>query len=221
MCAKSLADVMPRVNVLWSSGVTWHGAKAEAYHFEDVVTPHFQTADHCVLIHLSTPALIELEADGQRDTRTRVRGDLAILPGTAVCRVRSHEPHETLVLTVSQERVAQTALEAGSGIPYQLIARPYHRDTPVEHICWALEAEAQCYCVSGPLYGESLAVALCVHLLRQGSAEPPATARKASITPRTLRRVVDYIKSNLDGPLPLSSLATISGLSQYRFRSSL
>jgi AraC family transcriptional regulator len=37
------------------------------------------------------------------------------------------------------------------------------------------------------------------------------------MAPRALRQVTDYIESNLDSPLRMTSLAEISGLSQYRF----
>lgn len=217
ICVQSLTDVSPYLNVLWSSGTVWHGIKADAYHIEQVETAHFQTADHSILVHLSTPALVELNTDGRWDTRKRVPGDLSILPATAVRQVRSHEPHDMLVLTVSQELIAQTALEAGDGTPFELIACPYYRDARLEHICLALKAEAECDYISGPLYGESLASALCAHLLRQSFAKQSTTVKKGGMAPRTLRLVIDYINSNLDRPLRMPSLATISGLSQYRF----
>jgi AraC family transcriptional regulator len=216
ICVHSPREVIPNLNVLWTSGTTWHGIRAETYHLEEVDTPQFQRVDHSVVIHLSIPAVVELKTDGQCDTRKRVPGDLAVLPAAAVRQVRSRDPHEVLVVTVSQEVVAQTALEAG-GTPIELIPRPYHRDAQLEHICWALKAEAECNYVSGPLYGESLALAVCVHLLRQRYGKDSSLARKGGIAPRTLRRVIDYIESNLDSPLRMASLAEISGLSQYRF----
>jgi AraC family transcriptional regulator len=217
ICVHSPRDVIPNLNVLWSSGTTWHGIRAEAYRVEKVETPEFQTIDHSVVIHLSIPALVELKTDSRSDTRKRVPGDLAILPAAAVRQARSRDPHEVLVVTVSQDVVAQTALEAGDGTPIELIPRAYHRDAQLEHICWALKAEAECNYVSGPLYGESLALAVCVHLLRQRYGRDSSLAKKGGIAPRTLRRVIDYIESNLDSPLRMASLAEISGLSQYRF----
>jgi AraC family transcriptional regulator len=217
LCVHNPRDVIPNLDVLWSSGSTWHGVKAEAYHVKEVETPQFQRVDHSVVIHLSTPALVELKIDGQSDTRRRVPGDLAILPATAVRQVRSRDPHEVLVVTVSREVIAQTGLEAAGGIPIELIPRAYDRDAQLEHICWALKAEAECNYVSGPLYGESLALAVCVHLLRQRFGKDSFTARKGGIAPRALRRVIDYIDSNLDSPLRMASLAEISGLSQHRF----
>jgi len=217
VCVHGPRDVIPNPNVLWSSGTTWHGIRAEAYRVEKIETPEFQTVDHSVVLHLSIPALVELKTDGRWDTRKRVPGDLAILPASTVRQARSRDPHEVLVVTVSQDVVAQTALETGDGTPVELIPRPYHRDAQLEHICWALKAEAESKYVSGPLYGESLGLALCVHLLRQRFGKDSCVARKGGIAPRALHRVIDYIESNLDSPLRMASLAEISGLSQYRF----
>jgi AraC family transcriptional regulator len=122
-----------------------------------------------------------------------------------------------LVVTVSQEVVAQTALAAGDGTRFELIPYAYYRNKQLEHICWALKAETECDFVSGPLYGESLALAVCVHILRQRFAEQSTSQKNGGIAPRTLRQVIDYIESNLDSPLRMASLAEISGLSQYRF----
>jgi AraC family transcriptional regulator len=217
ICVRTAREVIPNLAVLWSSGSTWHGIKAEGCHLEGAETPQFRTVDHQVLMHLSKPALVELKAAGQCDTRERVSGDLSILPAASVCQVRARDPHELLLVSVSQDLVVQTALEAGDGMPCELIPRVYHRDAQLEHICWALKAEAECNCVLGRLYGESLALALCAHLLRHPFANNSAMAKKGGMAPRMLRRVIDYIESNLDGSIRMASLAEISGLSQYRF----
>lgn len=217
ICAHSPRDVIPNAHVLWSSGSTWHGIRAESYHIEEVETGQFRMADHSLAMHLSNTALIEVTVDGQRDTRRRFPGDFSILPASAVRQFRSRDPHEVLFVTLPQEVVAQTALEAGDGTPFDLAPRAYLRDAQIEHICRALKAEGESDYVSGPLYGESLALALCVHLLRQGFAERPSATKKGGIAPRALRQVIEHIESNLDTPLRMTSLADISGLSQYRF----
>ena len=217
ICAENPRDVVPDLNVLWSSGTVWHGIRAELCRIVTVETPRFRTVDHSLVVHLSNPAHVELKTDGHCDTRQRVAGDLAILPATAVRQVRSSDPHEVLVVAVSQEIVVQTALDAGDGTPFELIARPYYRDARLEHICWALKAEAESDYASGPLYGESLALAVCAHLLRQRFGKDSLAAKKGGMAPRTLRRVLDYIESNLDSPVRMADLAELSGLSQYRF----
>jgi len=217
ICSQNPRDVVPNLNVLWSSGAVWHGIRADLCQIEAIETPRFRTVDHSLVVHLSNPARVELKTDGHCDSRQRVQGDLAILPATAVRQVRSGDPHEVLVVAVSQELVVQTALDAGDGTPFELIPRPYYRDARLEHICWALKAEAESGYASSPLYGESLALAVCVHLLRQRMGKDSLAMKKGGMAPRTLRRVLDYIESNLDSPLRMADLAELSGLSQYRF----
>jgi AraC family transcriptional regulator len=217
ICVQSPRDVIPDLNVLWSSGTTWHGVTAEAYRFEDIETAEFQTVDHTLVLHLSSPALIELKVDGRCDTRTRVRGDLSIFPAAAVRQVRSAEPHEVLVVTVSQQVLAHSGFALRDATPFELPPRVFQRDAQLEHICWALKAEAESNYVSGSLYGESLALAVGAHLLRQHSASDSPSRHRGGIAPRVMRRVIDYIESNLDCPLRMASLAEIAGLSQYRF----
>lgn len=213
----SQRHVIPALNVLWSSGTAWSGITAEAYHFEHVQTPEFQTVDHNLMLHLSSPALIELKAGGEYDTRTREPGDLSLFPAATAWQVRSREPHQVLIVAISQQVMAQAGFEMGHTPPFLLLLRSYLRDAQLEHICYALKAEAESNCVSGPLYGESLALALAAHLLRQYSANDSSSSQRGGIAPQALRRVIDYIESNLDAPLRLASLAEIAGLSPYRF----
>lgn len=209
--------VIPEAEVLWSSGLAWSGVTAEAYHFESRKTPEFQTVDHTLMLHLSTPALIELSTDGRCDTRQRVPGDLSIIPEAAVCQVRSREPHDVFVVTISQQLMAQCGIELRRQRPPKLLLHAYVRDAQLEYLCRALKAEAESNYLSGYLYGESLGMAMAAHLLRQYSAHDSSSDQRGGMAPQTLRRVIDYIEANLESPLRLVSLAEVAGLSQYRF----
>ncbi len=211
------SDVIAGTNVVWTSGAAWHNVIAEAYSFEHIDTPEFQTIDHSVVLHLSAPAFIELKTDGQGDTRQRAPGDLSIFPAATVCQVRSREAHEVLVVNLPQQLVAQSGLELGLREPFRPQLCAYLRDAQLEHICRALKAEAESGYLSGSLYGDSLAMAFSVHLLRQYSGASLPLVCKGGIAPQALRRVIDHIESNLDSPLRMASLAGIAGLSQYRF----
>jgi AraC family transcriptional regulator len=190
---------------------------AEVYSYGELETPEFQTVEHTIVLHLSDPALVEITTNGEIDSRTRVSGDLSIVRAATVCQVRSREPHDVLVVAISEQLMAQSGFEVSGGPPFEPALRPYVRDAQVEHICRALKAEAESNYVSGPLYGESVGMALAAHLVRQYSANVGSTGQRGGLAPQALRRVVDYIESNLDTPLRLASLAEVAGLSQYRF----
>jgi AraC family transcriptional regulator len=211
------ADIVPARNVLWSSGTAWQGVTAEAYRFPDLDTPEFQTLDHNLVVHMSCPARISLKANDKFDSRIRVIGDLSIFPAGTVCQVRSSEPHEVMVVSISQQLVARAGFDMGRMPPFEPVLSPYLRDPHIEHICWALRAEAESRYGSGTLYGESLGVALATRLLGGHSTKNPSSGQRGGMAPRVLRRVIDYIDSNLGSSLSLSCLADIAGLSAYRF----
>jgi len=68
----------------------------------------------------------------------------------------------------------------------------------------------------GRPYLEGLAAMLTVHLLRVSSERSPIP-HKGGLAPRQIRRVLDYIESNLTDELGLVELAAIAGLSPHHF----
>ena len=167
--------------------------------------PNFQTVNHSLVLHLTMRAFIELRTDGRCDNRARVRGDLSIIPAATVCQVRSREPHEVLVVSLSQEVMAYSELRDYP--PPTLALRPYLRDGRLEHICRALELEAASNYVSGPLFGESLAIALGACLLSRHAVGNTAPNASGGMAPQVLHRVIDFMESNLESPLLIDSLA--------------
>ncbi len=204
-------------DILWSSGSAWRSVLAQLYRFEHGEIPEFQILDHSVVLHLSSPALIELRVDGQYDSRERTAGDLSIFPAATVCRVWSRDAHDVLVVTVRQQVMAQSGFELRHLGPLKPTLFAHLRDAQLEYICRALKAEAESNYVSGPLYGDSLAMAMSAHLLSQYSAGDVSSGFRGGMAPQALRRVIGHIESNLGSPLRIASLAEVAGLSQYRF----
>ena len=70
----------------------------------------------------------------------------------------------------------------------------------------------------GRLYLEGLASCLTVHLLRDyGSAERSPIPHRGGLSPRHMRRVLEYIDAHLTDDLGLVELAAIAGLSPHHF----
>lgn len=209
-------DVIADRLVLWSSGAAWSGVTAEAYEFGIMEFPEFQVVNHNVVLHLSNPALIELTIDGEWDSRTRLPGDLALFPAGTVCQATSRNPHQLLVVSLSQQVMNNSGLEVNDTTGSSLFPLRYTVDPQIEHICRALKAEAESSFLSGSLYGESLGLALARRFLGQYSASN-LSLQRGGLAPRKLRRVIEYIHAELDSPLRMSELAEIAGLSQFRF----
>ncbi len=204
-------DVISDNHVLWSSGDKWQGITVEVYEHQVIETAEFRTVHHNIVLYLSDPARIELKADGIRDDRRRVSGDLSFFPAGTVCHVGSREAHQVLVASVTQQLMNHL------GPPLELAPQTFLKDSRIEHICRALKAEAESSFSCGPLYGESLGLALagCLH-----GDTAHASSRShliGGLAPQAYKRVVDFIDSDLAGPLHLQSLAELAGLSQFRF----
>jgi AraC family transcriptional regulator len=81
-----------------------------------------------------------------------------------------------------------------------------------------LEAEIKTGCQAGRLYGESLSLALAAYVSgRYAVAETKIQPPKAGLSPRQLKRVLDYIHIHLQRDLGLGELAGIAPLSPHRF----
>jgi len=210
--------VIPDPAVLWSSGANWRSVVAEAYQVENLDTPEFQAPEnHNVVLHLRRRAYVEQRVSNLFDSRVRVPGDLAIYPAGTPRQIKAPEPHAALVVSLSRKMWLQSAFDLHMQDPQLLRPWLYLRDSQIEHICRAFKAEAESGYISGPLYGDWLALAMAARLARLDSPADRQNAMRGGLAPRTLARVTDYIRANLSKPLNMDSLAKTCGLSQYRF----
>lgn len=85
----------------------------------------------------------------------------------------------------------------------------------------ALRAELRAGCPSGQLYGEALATALAVLLLRHCAIVPAARVddhpRGGGLPAARLRRVLDHVEAHLSEDNSLRGLAALAGLSPRHF----
>lgn len=99
-----------------------------------------------------------------------------------------------------------------------LVERVTAHDPLLHQLGLALLAELETGGLAGRLYVEALTQTLVIHLLRNHAAIPqnPAPA-KGGLAPGVLRRVVEYINSNLAHDLTLAEIAKEANLSPYHF----
>jgi AraC family transcriptional regulator len=92
------------------------------------------------------------------------------------------------------------------------------QDQQIRALGSLLEAEAKAGCPTGRIYGESLGVALAAHVLRRYAVFPPrAVEYKGGLSKYQLRRIVDFMKSNLAEGSGLQQLAEFAGISPFHF----
>ena len=213
-----LLSVASDDNVLWSSGKTnWGGLLAEQHTHNALDTPEFEIPDHTLGVQLSPPAPIEHKIKGSFRKRILPPGTITLLPARTPMQVRTSKRYDVLVLSLSPEMIKQAAFESHLASA-ELLECYEFRDAQVEHIGMALKAEAESGYLSGRLYGESLGMALAIHLLAgYSSVKSDIREHKGGLAPNRLRRVLEYIHENLAEDVRLSALAQVAGLSPHRF----
>jgi AraC family transcriptional regulator len=92
------------------------------------------------------------------------------------------------------------------------------RDRHIKSVMLALHADLEDGSPAGPLYGESLSVALGVYLIRRYSVRMGSHTEYRGGMPRVrLNRVLDYVNQNFARELRLSELAQVAGMSPAYF----
>jgi AraC family transcriptional regulator len=158
-----------------------------------------------IVIHVGRPVWMRCTHGEERHTGLALHGDIDIVPGGAPSSWELREPDRALVLSLPGPM-------AGVESRFRL------RDPQIEHLGWALLAEAEAGGPSGALFVESLAAALTARLRRGCGGGAPSPAARAGLPARTLRRVTEYVEENLAERLTLAQTAALAGLSVSHFK---
>lgn len=139
-------------------------------------------------------------------------GDIDLLPAGSAARWEEDAESASIVLRFPPSLLQRTAEDLGlDGARIGLPSRHQLRDPQIEHLAWALRADREAGRPSGPLYAESLGLALAAHLVARHRALQPASPR--GLSKPQLQRVSEFVEAHLDETLTLSRLADVAGIS--------
>ena len=115
--------------------------------------------------------------------------------------------------------VLSCLLPDGEGKARQAIEPRFALDDPtLVTLVGLIEAEIAAGCPSGPLYAESICLALLARVLSRCAAQPVTCNVPAhTLSRRQLERVNEFIEANLGSTLGLAQLAALVGLSPGHF----
>ena len=175
---------------------------------------------HCIVKGRS---VVRLYQDGDVTNVTYTGGEaLAVFPGEY--HARGDESHQDpcelyalqLNLTESSDFLGLNAAR-GEALCRRLKALP-HRLVRTEANDLALLREAFALFSTGEKQDRDAGVAHLVCFLYRFLALPPVEALLRAPSDERIRRVIEYAAQNITEPLPLSTLAAISGYSLSRFK---
>lgn len=208
---------------LSSRDAIWSGLTTEVHHVaqDGTVRDHVcleSPQDHCLVhIHAGLATVNTLAHGVRRAYRVRAGSTYLLRGDQFVDEVRWQGHVQMTALAIPGEMLA--ALEGhrrestGPGLPaYRLT----HGDAHIEALVGCIRRDLEAGCPGGPMFGESLSLALMQHLMRASFlAETPP--RCAALSPAQRRTVEAAIEAGIGKPLSLASLAREAGLSSAHF----
>jgi AraC family transcriptional regulator len=172
-----------------------------------------------IAIYVGRPVKLDCRHGVKSHSGLALHGDIDIIPEGVPSRWQMKQVDTALVLMVGQRLLAQAAEESGFEDHIEIRSRFRVRDSQIEHLGWALMAEAQQGYPSGCLYMDCMATALAVQLLRNHSSVPRMhSLPERGMARHKLRHVQSYIEENLRCDLSLDMIAAVAGMSKSHLK---
>jgi AraC family transcriptional regulator len=168
-------------------------------------------------VTLSGANVLERCLDGRRERGVVAVGDMTLVPRGVRSSWQPQEGASSVVqLFILPTLWASVAKETGINPERVELRGDFATSDPlVEQLVRALATEATSAWFGGQLYGETLELALALHLLRHYSSLNKQNTKAP--TTANLSYAVDYIEAHLNETLSLEVLAALGGLSPYHF----
>jgi AraC family transcriptional regulator len=212
------APLVPETSTALSRGARWDGLALEALtDVPAVAVPDHEHPTHLLSLLVGAPLAIEWTTGGQTHWAVNEPGTIHLLP-KGTCDRLVWKGRSTRVIVTLEPRLLTSALEETAHLQdLNLETRWQLHDRQLATLILALQADMEDGCPAGRLFGESLGTAIAVYLARRYCDIGTGPIAKGGLPGYRLRRVRDYIASNLDKELSLSDLAGLSGASPHYF----
>jgi AraC family transcriptional regulator len=177
------------------------------------------TSRHWLSMHLGQPVWAACDWDGRRHRGLRHEGDLDLTPAGVAGSWEDESAATFLLMDLSPALVQDAAAAMGlDRNAISLAPQAAVRDVEIERIGFALKAELEAGEPNGRPYVEGLGLALAARLVSRCADGRPAGRPHATLSPRRMRLVTDYVEAHLDQDLSLHHVAAIAGLSVSHFK---
>ncbi|HEY2356293.1 MAG TPA: AraC family transcriptional regulator [Phenylobacterium sp.] len=177
---------------------------------------HAAADAHVLTVHAEGRIPAAFDCGGLKLQRILTPGDIDLLPADTPARLVDEGANGVLILVIPATLVARHADELGRAAD-RLRPLAGLRDPVLSDLAWRIQRRRN---ASPELYDDCLAEELVGRLLRRHDPqlEPPSSWSRGLLSGRRLRRVLDLIEGEIDGPLPISRLADAAGLGPTAFK---
>ena len=202
-----------------SRHVDWNGVSLEA--FQDVPSCTIPDHEHPThFLNLLTAGQIRARWTTEGCTRIADHGPgiLYLLPAGSRDRMSWSGPTSRIVLTIEPRSLAKILDETAHLADVELRPSWTFQDRHIIAILRALHADLEDGSPAGPLYGQSLGVALAHYLIRRYAVRTRREPNYRNGMPAVrLNRVMDFMRQNYSKQTRLMELANLAGMSPHYF----
>ncbi|MFC3692254.1 MULTISPECIES: helix-turn-helix transcriptional regulator [Methylopilaceae] len=137
--------------------------------------------------------------------------------GVEIVEVSRTQAYNRTGLLLDTDRLTKLYPMTGVGESQGLVPTVFSQNRQVADIVRLMRAEIKAGCPNGPLYAESLSIALVGLLRAKYSATCPPIVDHRSLSPKETERILDYISEHLSDNLSVTRLADLVQLSPDHF----
>jgi AraC family transcriptional regulator len=216
---------LPSSVVLSSACTNWRHLVVEEHHFQ---SPYdldgLMYLQDVIAVNIGRPITCEFKKNGRLQCMCKSKGTICLSPSHealfSYCRVPGENGSaEVLCVALDPIFVSQTA-EALEIYPdrIELVEQQRLTDPAIWNIALALRAGIQALPASDAIYGESLATALAVHVLREyGRVGVAVQPGHRGLSREKLMIATSYIQDHLNMDLTVAGIAQAVHMSPHHF----
>jgi AraC family transcriptional regulator len=208
--------------LLSSRDTGWRTIRLE-YHYKAIGEETALALDHLHMLCIETtqqPCDAHKWIDNQFQSRPIIQGDVFLLPEQVQFRERFEGAIDYILLYLDAAWVAAVAQESVDPDRIQILPHFPKPDQFLYQTGLLLKSAIETQGSFNQLYGESLALAIAVHLLQHYAGKQASRSLKKiqpSLSSSKLETITDYIQTYCDRNLSLSELAVQSQMSLHYF----
>lgn len=210
--------ILPQRPLATSHSTNWSSISLEHHIQPPGETPKYSLDHYTITILLSENVFAERFVSGAYKHGTMNTGTISIMPAYQSLQWHWTNQIDALLLHLPMKVLVQNSNELLDTKTVYIEPHFSFEDPLICQLGWALKNELEINHNSDQLFGDSMANALAVHLLKKYPDQRQKIEKKAGeLSQAKLTLIIDYIHDNLDGEISLGELAALAQLSQYHF----
>jgi AraC family transcriptional regulator len=196
----------------------WSGIALEQYSTPACLIPRHEHLEHFVHVVRSGSCNYQVNTAGKTRKFVANPGTIFVLPQGTVDELIWNGPVLRIAVSVRPDLLLNALEETAAARSIELIEQWNLTDRNILSLLLAMTTDLEEGSPAGRLYGDSLANALAVYLLKRHANRRYVAATYGGGLPRhRLKRVLDYVGANLGADLSLAELAAVAGMSPHYF----